>query len=214
MLSARIVERPARFDRVDRVKAAVGQPVLPGDDRFWILGDPLVVQVDGGERIEVPVGFTTDGASVPGWAQTLTGWEPWAGPAALGGGGPRLALFAARCLQVTRRRSLSGRARVRRGQLVEAEADVCRRRRRRLVGLPSGPGQRPENLPLTRGEVRELEGDAVRVPNARLDVPASGWNARRLSSSERVITSRSERPTSSTSKIELEREDSFRFGPS
>jgi hypothetical protein len=78
MISARIVERPARFDRVDRVKAAVGQPVLPGDDRFWILGDPLVVQVDGGERIEVPVGFTTDGASVPGWAQTLTGWEPWA----------------------------------------------------------------------------------------------------------------------------------------
>ena len=80
MVSARIVERPARFDRVDRVKAAVGQPVLPGDDRFWILGDPLVVQVDGGERIEVPVGFTTDGASVPGWAQTLTGWEPWADP--------------------------------------------------------------------------------------------------------------------------------------
>jgi hypothetical protein len=80
MISARIVERPARFDRVDRVKAAVGQPVLPGDDRFWILGDPLVVQVDGGERIEVPVGFTTDGASVPGWAQTLTGWEPWADP--------------------------------------------------------------------------------------------------------------------------------------
>ena len=77
MLSARIVERPARFDRVDRVKAAVGQPVLPGDDRFWILGDPLVAQVDGGERIEVPVGFTTDGASVPDWAQTLTGWEPW-----------------------------------------------------------------------------------------------------------------------------------------
>ena len=80
MLSARIVQRPARFDRVDRVKAVVGQPVLAGDDRFWILGDPLVVQVDGGERIEVPVGFTTDGASVPGWAQTLTGWEPWQDP--------------------------------------------------------------------------------------------------------------------------------------
>jgi len=80
MISARIVERPARFDRVDRVKEAVGQPVLPGDDRFWILGDPLVVEVDSGERIEVPVGFTTDGASVPGWAQALTGWEPWADP--------------------------------------------------------------------------------------------------------------------------------------
>ena len=46
----------------------------------WILGDPLVVQVAGGERIEVPVGFTTDGASIPGWAQTLTGWEPWEDP--------------------------------------------------------------------------------------------------------------------------------------
>ena len=80
MLSARIVERPARFDRVDRVKEAVGQAVLAGDDRFWLLGDPLIVQVEGGERIEVPVGFTTDGASVPGWAQTLTGWEPWADP--------------------------------------------------------------------------------------------------------------------------------------
>ncbi len=51
MISAKIVQRPARFERVDRVKAAVGQPVLPGDDRFWILGDPLIVQVDGGERI-------------------------------------------------------------------------------------------------------------------------------------------------------------------
>ena len=80
MISAKIVERPARFDRVDRVKAAVGQPVLPGDDRFWILGDPLIVQVGEEERIEVPVGFTTDGASVPTWAQRLTGWEPWVDP--------------------------------------------------------------------------------------------------------------------------------------
>jgi hypothetical protein len=77
---ARIVERPARFDRVDRVKGAVGQAVLPGDDRFWILGDPLVAEVEGGERIVVPVGFTTDGASVPGWAQAITGWDPWADP--------------------------------------------------------------------------------------------------------------------------------------
>jgi hypothetical protein len=77
---AQIVERPARFDRVDRVKEAVGQEVLPGDDRFWILGDPLVAELDTGERIEVPVGFTTDGASVPGWAQAVTGWDPWADP--------------------------------------------------------------------------------------------------------------------------------------
>ena len=135
MLSARIVQRPARFDRVDRVKAVVGQPVLPGDDRFWILGDPLVVQVDGGERIEVPVGFTTDGAVGSRMGADVDRLGTVAGPAALGGGRPRLALFAARCLQVTRRRSLSGPAGVRRGQLVEAEADVCRRRHRRLVGL-------------------------------------------------------------------------------
>ena len=78
-LNAKILQTPARFDRVDRVKEAVGQPILPGDDRFWILGDPLIVQV-GEERIEVPVGFTTDGASVPGWAQRLTGWDPWTDP--------------------------------------------------------------------------------------------------------------------------------------
>jgi hypothetical protein len=80
MVSARIVQRPARFDRVDRVKEAVGQPVLPGDERFWILGDPLIVELDDGERIEVPVGFTTDGASVPTSAQKLTDWGPWEDP--------------------------------------------------------------------------------------------------------------------------------------
>ncbi len=78
-LAAKIVQPPARFDRVDRVKQVVGQKVLPGDDRFWILGDPLVIQV-GDERIEVPVGFTTDGASVPGWAKRVTGWDAWNDP--------------------------------------------------------------------------------------------------------------------------------------
>jgi Protein of unknown function (DUF1353) len=78
-LSAKILQTPGRFDRVDRVKQTVGPPVLPGDDRFWILGDPLIIEVDD-ERIEVPVGFTTDGASVPGWAQRLTGWKPWTDP--------------------------------------------------------------------------------------------------------------------------------------
>jgi hypothetical protein len=72
MISAKIVERPARFDRVDRVKEAVGQPVLADDDRFWILGGRLVAQVGVKEWIEIPVGFTTDGASVPRWAQELT----------------------------------------------------------------------------------------------------------------------------------------------
>ena len=80
MTTAQILERPERFDRVDRVKEVAGEPVLPGDDKFWILGDPLVVLIDGAERIEVPVGFTTDGASVPDWAQKLTGWGPWEPP--------------------------------------------------------------------------------------------------------------------------------------
>ena len=80
MVAARIVQHPGRFDRVDEVKRAVGQEVLPGDDRLWILGDPVIAEVDGFGRIEIPVGFTTDGASVPGWAQTLTGWGPWIEP--------------------------------------------------------------------------------------------------------------------------------------
>jgi hypothetical protein len=79
MLTAKVISKPERFDRVDRVKAAVGQEILPGDDRFWILGDPLVVQV-GDEQIVIPTGFTTDGASVPGWAQRITMWNPWDDP--------------------------------------------------------------------------------------------------------------------------------------
>jgi hypothetical protein len=82
--SARIISRPDRFDRVDRVKQAMGQPLLDGDDRFWILGDPLVVEVDG-QSIEIPVGYTTDGASVPDWAQALTGWSRWEPPQRWGG---------------------------------------------------------------------------------------------------------------------------------
>ena len=80
MTTAEILERPERFDRVDRVKQVTGEQVLPGDDKVWILGDPLVVLIDGTERVEVPVGFTTDGASVPDWAQKLTGWGPWEPP--------------------------------------------------------------------------------------------------------------------------------------
>ena len=76
VLTAKIINKPERFDRVDRVKAVAGETILPGDDRFWILGDPLVVEV-GDDRIEIPVGFTTDGASVPVWAQRLTRWKPW-----------------------------------------------------------------------------------------------------------------------------------------
>ncbi len=79
MLTATITVRPERFDRVDRVKEVVGEEILPGDERFWILGEPLVVQARN-ERIEIPTGFTTDGASVPAWAQRITGWEPWEDP--------------------------------------------------------------------------------------------------------------------------------------
>lgn len=77
-----ITTRPAddQFARVDLVKQYVGQEVLEGDDLTWILGTPLVVEVDDGEVITVPVGFTTDGASIPPFAQKLTGWKPFEGP--------------------------------------------------------------------------------------------------------------------------------------
>ncbi|MGK2959066.1 MAG: DUF1353 domain-containing protein [Acidimicrobiales bacterium] len=85
MTAAKIEQRPTHFDRVDRVKRAVGKPVLAGDDNFWILGEPLVVLINGNERISVSTGFTTDGASVPVWAQRLTGWGRWEDPQRWGG---------------------------------------------------------------------------------------------------------------------------------
>lgn len=78
-MKATITARPATFDRVDQVKAAVGQPVLAGDSRLWILGDDLVVAVNG-EPLTVPRGFTTDGASIPKAGQWFTGWDPWEPP--------------------------------------------------------------------------------------------------------------------------------------
>lgn len=75
-MRAAVLERPDTFDRVDRVKWAVGQPILPGDSRLWILGSRLVFDVDGEQHI-VPKGFTTDGASIPDIGQVLTGWGPW-----------------------------------------------------------------------------------------------------------------------------------------
>lgn len=78
-MKAEIVERPDTFDRVDRVKRVADEPVLPGDDRLWILGSPLVVEVDG-QMFTVPTGFTTDGASIPRVGQWLTGWDPWEPP--------------------------------------------------------------------------------------------------------------------------------------
>lgn len=74
-----IIQRPTTFDRVDRVKEVVGQEVLPGDDRFWILGQVLTYEIDGVVG-EIPRGFTTDGASVPGWGERITGWGCWEEP--------------------------------------------------------------------------------------------------------------------------------------
>ena len=34
MLIANVITKPERFDRVDRVKAAVNQEIQPGDDRL------------------------------------------------------------------------------------------------------------------------------------------------------------------------------------
>lgn len=79
MVTAKIIQRPERFDRVDRVKAVVGDEILPGDDRFWILGTPLTV-LEGDREIVISTGFTTDGASVPTWAQRITRWRPWEDP--------------------------------------------------------------------------------------------------------------------------------------
>ncbi|QBQ74834.1 tail assembly-like protein [Caudovirales GX15bay] len=80
-MQAIVVERPSTFDRVDHVKEAVGEEVLLGDDQLWILGDQLVVDVDDGDdKVTVPKGFTTDGASIPKIAQWMTGWTPWDEP--------------------------------------------------------------------------------------------------------------------------------------
>lgn len=82
---ATITQRPETFDRVDRIKQALldageeADPIRSGDDRLWILGSPLIVEVDDHEH-EVATGFTTDGASIPRWGQLLTGWEPWEPP--------------------------------------------------------------------------------------------------------------------------------------
>jgi hypothetical protein len=89
--TAKIVQRPGSFARVDMVKIAAyvngtsTDPVQKGDDRLWILGDPLAINLlaANGDRIDtviVPKGFVTDGASVPYLAQVLTGWRPWDEP--------------------------------------------------------------------------------------------------------------------------------------
>jgi hypothetical protein len=84
-VKATIIDRPDTFDRVDRIKRALAdagedtEPIETNDDKIWILGSPLIVEVDGA-RHEVPTGFTTDGASIPRWGQRITGWDPWEPP--------------------------------------------------------------------------------------------------------------------------------------
>jgi Protein of unknown function (DUF1353) len=77
-VNASVTGRPGRFDRVDRVKAASGTPALQGDEDLWILGDALDFTVDGRPHC-VPVGFTTDGASIPRLGQFLTA-SRWSDP--------------------------------------------------------------------------------------------------------------------------------------
>lgn len=79
-MKALIIEKPQTFDRVDRVKEAVGEEALVGDERLWILGGPLVVRLDVGALVTAPRGFVTDGASVPYVAQLISGWRPWDEP--------------------------------------------------------------------------------------------------------------------------------------
>lgn len=78
-MQATILRRPPTFDRVDRVKEVTGQPLCAGDDKLWILGGAMVVEIDS-VSITIPRGFVTDGASVPSFAQWLTGWHPWDEP--------------------------------------------------------------------------------------------------------------------------------------
>jgi hypothetical protein len=88
------------FARLDLVKIAAyvnglppTDPVEEGDDRLWILGQPLRVELSDPRNalemlelaardpvIVVQPGFVTDGASVPRFAQLLTGWHPWDEP--------------------------------------------------------------------------------------------------------------------------------------
>lgn len=71
------------FARVDDVKRAVGEIPYPDDSRWWILGQPITVRVDDDgtvTTVEIPKGFTTDGASIPWYAQLVTRWYPWDEP--------------------------------------------------------------------------------------------------------------------------------------
>jgi hypothetical protein len=71
-MNASVAARPAHFDRVDRVKVATRRLPEPGDDRLWILGGNLTFTVDG--RVHcVPIGFVTNGTSIPRVGRLLTG---------------------------------------------------------------------------------------------------------------------------------------------
>ena len=91
MVTAKITQLPAEemLGNVAAVKAHLvlnegltgpDTEILPGDEDLWILGQELIVLVDEAQEVVVQVGFTTDGASIPELAQTLTSWDPWEPP--------------------------------------------------------------------------------------------------------------------------------------
>lgn len=83
-MDANIIRRPDedQLANVAAVKQAIGNhhDIRVGDEDLWILGGEVHVAVDGRALVVVPVGFTTDGASVPAIAQVITGWDPWEPP--------------------------------------------------------------------------------------------------------------------------------------
>ena len=77
-MDAAILAKPTTFDRVDDIKRALGEEVLLDDDRYRLLGDSLVIMVDGLAYV-VPGGFATDASSTK-VAQAVTAWRPWDPP--------------------------------------------------------------------------------------------------------------------------------------
>jgi hypothetical protein len=77
-MDAAVLERPTTFSRVEDIKRAGGEQILPSDDRYWLVGSPLAVAVDG-IIYTVPTGFATDGSSTK-FAQSATAWQPWNPP--------------------------------------------------------------------------------------------------------------------------------------
>ena len=145
--SARIVERPARVDLCRRVRwrsVSLSSRVTTGSG-FWAIPSSCKSRRRanrGAGRVHHRRGVGSR------MGAALTGWKPWEDPQRWAGVVHDW-LYSQPGISKSHADESSALCSFRRGQPVEAPADVCRRRRRRLVGLPSGPGQRSENLPLT-----------------------------------------------------------------